>query len=206
MKMRGYFAVGIEKASKAGNVGNLIRTAHAFGASYCFAIQPKKIAHNNELVTKDFADTSKTDGALPFFNYDSVEEMDIPKGCKIIGVEISDDAIDLPSFRHPAQAIYVMGAEKAGLSSEMMERCDQIIKIPTKFSLNVATAGAIVMYDRWRLLGGFPERTVMAGQTPEEKKDHVHGKAFSRRERKAMRDAKDAAALPEFDGLKRPEK
>ena len=36
--MRGYFAIGVEGISKAMNVGSLLRTAHAFGASFVFTI------------------------------------------------------------------------------------------------------------------------------------------------------------------------
>ncbi len=115
--------------------------------------------------------------------------MDIPQGCQVVGIELCDDAIDLPSFKHPTQAVYVLGGERSELSPEMMERCDQIIKIPTKFSLNVATAGAIVMYDRHRVLGGYPERPLMTGQRPEPKKEHVHGGVRNRREAKRIRKA-----------------
>lgn len=190
--MRGYFAVGIDQASKAGNVGNLMRTAHAFGASFVFAINPKLVAHTGEPVTKAYTDTSKSHHAIPFFNYDSVDEMDVPKGCKIVGVELTEDAVDLPSFKHPLQAIYVLGGERSSLSAEMLARCDQTIKIPTKFSLNVATAGAIVMYDRHRVLGGYPERPLMTGAKPEPRPVHVHGPVLNRRDSKAKRIADEA--------------
>ncbi len=36
--MRGYFAIGVERISKPMNVGSLMRSAHAFGASFFFAI------------------------------------------------------------------------------------------------------------------------------------------------------------------------
>ncbi len=39
--MRGYFSIGIEGVSKAGNMGNLIRTAHGFGAAFVFTISQK---------------------------------------------------------------------------------------------------------------------------------------------------------------------
>ena len=77
----------------------------------------------------------------------------IPKGCKLVGVEITDDADDLPNFVHPIQAMYILGPEKGSLSPETIQKCDFIIKIPTKFSLNVAIAGAIVMYDRLKTIG-----------------------------------------------------
>lgn len=183
--MRGYFGVGIDGVSKEGNMGNLIRTAHAFGASFAFAVNPKVVVHTGETVTSDFADTSKTHTQIPFFEYDTAAEVEVPQGCRLVGVEICDEAVDLPSFRHPTRAIYVLGGERTSLSSAMAERCDLMIKIPTKFSLNVATAGAIVMYDRLRLLGGFPDRPVSPGGKPIEKPAHVHGGHFSRRERRA---------------------
>jgi len=182
--MRGYFGIGIDNASKRGNMGNLLRTAHAFGASFAFAVNPKVVAHSGELVTKDFTDTSKSHQQIPFFNYRSAKEVDIPQGCRLVGVEICEGAIDLPSFKHPLQAVYVLGGERSSLSAEMLARCDQVIKIPTKFCLNVATAGAIVMYDRHRLLGGYPERPVVAGRAPEPKAPHVHGGPVNRRAKK----------------------
>lgn len=187
--MRGYFGIGIDNASKRGNMGNLIRTAHAFGASFAFAVNPKIVAHTGEYVTKDYVDTSKTVNNIPFFNYQSVAEVEIPQGCQLVGIEIDDDAVDLPSFKHPTQAVYVLGGERSSLSEEMKERCNSLIKIPTKFSLNVATAGAIVMYDRHRVLGGYPDRPLMTGRKPEPKPEHVHGGVRSRRaERKLKQD------------------
>jgi tRNA G18 (ribose-2'-O)-methylase SpoU len=35
---RGYFAIGVEGISKPVNLGNLLRSAHAFGASFVFTI------------------------------------------------------------------------------------------------------------------------------------------------------------------------
>ena len=37
-KPRGYFAIGAERMSKALNLGNLMRSAHGFGASFTFTI------------------------------------------------------------------------------------------------------------------------------------------------------------------------
>ncbi len=38
--MRGYFSIGIDGVTKTGNMGNLIRTAHGFGAAFAFSIKP----------------------------------------------------------------------------------------------------------------------------------------------------------------------
>ena len=49
------------------------------------------------------------------------------------------------------------------LSDEMMDKCDYMIKIPTKFCINVQIAGSIVMYDRVRSLGKFAQRPMSPG-------------------------------------------
>ncbi len=169
--MRGYFAIGIVGASKAGNMGNLIRTAHGFGAAFVFSVRPKY----EESLAKVGTDTSKTAAAIPFYEYDALDKLTLPKGCLLVGVELTEEATDLPSFRHPASAAYIMGSERYSLPDEILAECDHVIKIPTKFSLNVATAGAIVMYDRLRLLGGFAERPVTPSGDPIEQPPHVRG-------------------------------
>lgn len=84
--------------------------------------------------------------------------MVLPLRCKLVGIELIDGAIELPAFRHPLYAAYVLGPELGMLSEGLLGRCDYVIKIPAAFSINVATAGAIVMYDRVRSLGSFPDR------------------------------------------------
>ena len=49
--MRGYFGIGVEQISKEQNVGTLARSAHAFGASFFFAIAPSVAAR--KLATLD---------------------------------------------------------------------------------------------------------------------------------------------------------
>ena len=97
----------------------------------------------------------------------SGSELLLPEGCQLVGVEITDDAVELPSFRHPARAAYVFGSERLSLSQEVLSRCQHVVRIPTGFSINVGMAGAIVMYDRMLTLGRFPARPVRPGG-PEE--------------------------------------
>jgi tRNA G18 (ribose-2'-O)-methylase SpoU len=155
--MRGYFAVGVDGISKAMNLGNLIRIAHAFDASFFFTIDAR--VHLSDAMS----DTSRAEGHLPLYQFGSVDEFRLPQGCQCIGVEITDDAVELPSFRHPLRAAYVFGSERLSLSPAMLARCQHVVKIPTRFSINVGMAGAIVLYDRMLTLGRFKERPVRAG-------------------------------------------
>ena len=175
--MRGYFAMGAEGISKSRNLGNLMRSAHAFGASWAFTVD----AAYQEKERRQ-ADTSGSEGSIPLYAFENLQQMILPKGCALVGIELTDDAIDLPSFRHPRCAAYVLGPERASLSSEMVERCDLIVKIPTKFCVNVAVAGAIVMYDRVKQLGAFPAPPISPYGKVEELPQHVHGQPILRRE------------------------
>lgn len=157
MGMKGYFGIGIEGASKPMNMGNLIRSGHAFGASFIFTVG----AHYR--VREARSDTSKTQDSVPWYDWDDCAAMALPAQCQLVGVELIDDAIDLPSFRHPRRAAYVMGPERGLLSSDMLERCAHVIQIPSAFCINVQIAGAIVMYDRMISLGHYAERPIMPG-------------------------------------------
>ena len=159
--MRGYFGVGAEEISKPMNLGALMRTAHAFGASFFFTINahPKvREAYN--------ADTSRSFGHVPYYPYETLADLRLPKGCALVGVELAEDAIELPQFMHPQATAYVLGRERGALSPEMLARCTHVVKIPTKFCLNVGLAGALVMYDRLLALGGYPARPIMPGGPP----------------------------------------
>lgn len=150
--MRGYFAAGTDGISKPMNLGNLLRIAHAFGASFFFTIAGRvKLADA-------MSDTSDAAGHLPIYQYGSADDLRLPQGCELIGVEITDDAVELPSFRHPLRAAYVFGSERLSLSPEVLVRCRHVVKIPTRFSINVGMAGAIVLYDRTLSLSNFAER------------------------------------------------
>src|SRR4029077_13750941 len=88
----------------------------------------------------------------------TVDELRLPRGCRLVGVELLDEAVELPAFPHPVQAAYVLGPERGGLSPGVIAGCHHLVRIPPAFSLNVATAGAIIMYDRLRSLGPFASR------------------------------------------------
>lgn len=155
--MRGYFGVGVDGISKPMNLGNLTRIANAFDASFFFSVNAHVKLGDAQ------SDTSRAQQSMPYYKFLNIEEFRLPVGCKLVGVEITEDAVELPRFRHPQRAAYVFGAERLSLSTGMLARCDFIVKIPMKFSINVGMAGAIVLYDRLISLGGYPPRPITAG-------------------------------------------
>lgn len=156
--MRGYFGIGVEGISKEQNIGTVARSAHAFGASFFFTIDPVV-----DVGAFRQSDTSDAFDHVPYHQYSSVETLDLPDKCQLVAVELVEDSIELPSFRHPTRAAYVLGPEMGSVSPELMAKADHVIKIPMKFCVNVGVAGALVMYDRALSMGKFVDRPVRAG-------------------------------------------
>ncbi len=177
-RTRGYFGIGVEGVSKSANVGALLRTAHAFGAAFCFTVGAGFDARAARA-----ADTSDTQAHVPLWRFASVEALDLPQGCALVGIELLPDAIALPSFRHPLNAAYILGPERSGLSPAVLARCRHVVRIPTRFALNLAVAGALVLYDRLLQHGRFADRPVGSGGGGAAEDPASHGPPVFRRTR-----------------------
>jgi tRNA G18 (ribose-2'-O)-methylase SpoU len=160
-RSRGYFGIGVEGVSKSANLGALLRTAHAFGAAFCFVVGAGFDARTGRL-----ADTANTPEHVPLWRFADTDSLSLPQHCVLVGVELLHDATDLPSFRHPINAAYLLGPERSGLSPPMLRRCRHVVRIPTRFALNLAVAGALVLYDRLLQHGRFADRPVGSQGSP----------------------------------------
>ena len=169
--MRGYFGIGAEGISKPMNLGALARTAHAFGASFAFTL-----AAAFDRTEANRADTSDASDSMPIYDWATLDDMRLPVGCVLVGIELTPDAVELPSFRHPRSAAYILGPERGSLSPETTARCRHVVKIPTKFCINVSLAGALVMYDRVLSMGQHEARPILpGGPTVSTRRKHVSG-------------------------------
>ena len=142
---RGFFGVAIYDAKHESNVGVLWRSASVFGASFIATLGERRYKTMK-------SDTMKSHRHLPLFHFNNIQDLrtHLPKGCLLIGVELTNDSSDLQTFYHPEQALYLLGAEDYGIPFHILQQCDQTIKINTSLniSLNVGAAGSIVCYDR----------------------------------------------------------
>jgi len=183
--MRGYFGIGVEGVSKDVNVGNLFRCAHGFGASFVFTIAAR---YSRESATTD---TSNARANLPLYEFADVAALRLPEEARLVGVELVRDAIELPTFHHPRKAAYVLGPERGALTPALLALCDFVVRIPTRFAINLATAGAIVMYDRAISLHRYPGRPLVPGGPAEALPGHVFGAPIRRTRRRALPAASD---------------
>lgn len=141
MNRRGFFGVAIYHPKWSCNVGTLLRSAHNFGASFLVTIGRR--------YRPQPSDTTNATAHLPLFEYRSMDELVLPKGTRIVGVELAEGARPLPDYCHPDRCLYLLGAEDYGLPPAILKRCHDVIMIPgLPHCLNVATVGSIVLYDR----------------------------------------------------------
>lgn len=155
---RGYFGIGVEGISKEYNVGNLVRSAHSFGASFFFTIAPAV-----DVEAMRTSDTADSFNHMPYYQFETLNDLMLPERCSMVAIELTDDAVELPSFRHPERAAYILGPEMGSVSPAILAMCDHTIKIPMKFCVNVGVAGALVMYDRLISTGRHAPRPVKPG-------------------------------------------
>jgi tRNA G18 (ribose-2'-O)-methylase SpoU len=74
-------------------------------------------------------------------------------GCEIAAVETSLTAVDLFDWQPRFPVCVLFGHEVDGLRPELLALCDTFVRIPMlgrKHSLNVATAGGVVIYELLR--------------------------------------------------------
>jgi tRNA G18 (ribose-2'-O)-methylase SpoU len=139
---RGYFGIGIYNVKFHTNIGTLWRSAFCLGADFIFTIGKR--------YQRQHSDTVASYRHVPLFHYDDGDDFlnHRPFSCPLIGVELADEAADLETFQQPQQAVYLLGPEDGSIPHEILDKCQHIVKFDSRFCLNVAAAGSIVMYDR----------------------------------------------------------
>jgi TrmH family RNA methyltransferase len=130
-------ALSLWRVADPGNVGTLIRSADAFGASVEVSegcadpTGPKALRASAGAVFR-----------VPLGEAAGRRVALVAHGGRPLGdVELGE------------QTVFVLGSEREGLPEEMLAHCDELATIPTSGpaeSLNVAAAGAIALYEHSR--------------------------------------------------------
>lgn len=134
------------------NVGSFFRTADAAGieALHLCGITghpPHRSLHKTALGSEDRVRWDHT--------WDASERLRelTARGYEIAAIETSVHSIDLFDWQPRYPVCVVFGHEVDGIQKHLLENCDTHVRIPmlgVKHSLNVATAGGIVIYELLR--------------------------------------------------------
>lgn len=129
------------------NVAMVVRLAAAFGIPTVVCIRPRY--QSEERVPRElrmFRDKVKLEKARDL-------DFAAPHRQMFVAVERRDNAESLIDFVHPKPGVgyelsYVFGPEDGDIDQGTMRRCQRFVQIPVNNSLNLATAVAMVLWDR----------------------------------------------------------
>jgi tRNA(Leu) C34 or U34 (ribose-2'-O)-methylase TrmL len=138
------------------NVGMVVRLASCYGLG--------QVWFTGERVSLDLAakkrlpreERMKGYADVEIINYDS--PFDQFAGATPVAVEVREKSEPLHTFEHPENPVYVFGPEDGSIQKGLLAQCHRFVVIPTRHCLNLATAVAIVLWDR-------QYKSWLAGQT-----------------------------------------
>lgn len=134
------------------NVGAFFRTADAAGVEKLYlsgltAAPPHRGIAKTALGADETVPWERCDDPL------SVIDNLRARGCEIAAIETTPGAVDLFDWQPRFPVCVVFGHEVDGVRPALLARCDTHVQIPMlgrKRSLNVATAGGVVLYELLR--------------------------------------------------------
>jgi len=141
---RGPLCVYLHGVSDPGNVGTVLRSAHAFGAD-CVALGPGCAdPHGPKAVRASM-------GAIFAVELARVSALDQLPG-ELVGLDASAaDALRGPLAPGAGALTLLIGAERAGLPDDVLRACDRVARIPIATeSLNAAMAATVALYEMTR--------------------------------------------------------
>lgn len=124
------------------NLGTLWRSAFALGANFIFTIGAR--------YSYQASDTTKSTRHIPYWRFPNVTDFlqHLPSETSLVAVEMDAAAVDLRQFIHPERAVYLLGPEDGSIGREVIDKCASVVRFDSRYCLNVAVAGSIVLYDR----------------------------------------------------------
>ena len=133
------------------NVGAFFRTADAVGLSQIYlsgftGAPPSRQISKTALGSEEKVPWERADALAAIADRRAA-------GWEAVAVETVQDAVDLFEWAPKFPVLVAFGHEVEGLPADIVCRCDTRVRIPmvgAKRSLNVATAGGVVLYELFR--------------------------------------------------------
>ena len=137
--MRGYAAIGLYNPRTPANVGSALRAATCYSAAM-LAMTGDKFKHAS-------TDTCNSHLHIPLIETADLFSV-LPHGCVPVAIEFISTASSLPTYKHPERAFYIFGPEGSSLNSSILNKCRDVVMVPTMRCMNLAACVNVVLYDR----------------------------------------------------------
>ena len=143
--------VAVEGVEKPGNLGALLRVADGAGADAVAVLDGTVDAANPNVIRASLG----TVFAVPVVAASSAEFRDWCTGrrIRVYAAAPAGHAADYAAADYTGPAAVLLGSEARGLTPYWLDAADEVVRIPmlgTADSLNVATAGAVLLYEAVR--------------------------------------------------------
>ncbi len=145
------FVVVFDRPTAPGNLGTVIRSADAFGATGVVVTGHAADPYDPKAVRASTGSLF----AVPVVRVDSHREVvgwAAEAGAQLLGADESGD-VDLSGHDLTGPTVVVIGNETRGLSAGWRQACDRAVRIPmvgAASSLNAASAATVVLYESIR--------------------------------------------------------
>ena len=143
-KRRNNFHVAIENFQHDFNIGTIARNANAFNAAGIHIIGRKHWNRRGAMMTEKYMDVYHHSTVNEFVLWAKNENL------RLIAIDNQKGSIDLNSSKLQEDSVFIFGGEGPGLSSDMINACEKMIKIEqfgSTRSINVGVASGIIMYE-----------------------------------------------------------
>ncbi len=134
------------------NVGSFFRTADAAGIEKLYLCGITGHPPHRSLKKTALGSEERVAWAHTWHAADTLQHLHT-RGYEIAAIETSVHSVDLFDWQPRFPVCVVFGHEVDGIQKHLLENCDTHVRIPMlglKHSLNVATAGGVVIYELLR--------------------------------------------------------
>lgn len=142
---RGFASIGLYNPKNDLNVGGAMRAASCYNASM--------VAITGARYKKASTDTTSAWRHIPTIQTDNLLDA-IPLGAIPVAIEFIPSARSLVGYTHPENAFYIFGPEDGSIPKAVLEKCRDVVYVPTEQCMNLASTVNVVLYDRMAKRGG----------------------------------------------------
>jgi TrmH family RNA methyltransferase len=145
--------VALDRLSSPGNLGTLLRSADAFGATGVAVTGHAADPYDPRCVRASTGSVFAVPVVRVPSYRDLVERVDVTEPPPVVVGTDESGSVDVRDVDLSGPVLLVVGNETSGMSAAWRERCDVVARIPmagTASSLNAATAASLVLYEAMR--------------------------------------------------------
>ena len=142
--------VVLEEINSAGNLGTLIRTSEALGATGFIVLGRNLEFHAPGTIRPSMGAFFKQ--VFVRSSFTEFQTWILKNKLTVLGAS-PDGTHDFDSFDYPRATFLFLGEERTGLTTNQRDLCSQLLKIPmvgSSDSLNLGVAGSLILYQIYR--------------------------------------------------------